>query len=345
METRQSSRKDYFRRALRLTCTLMLSLWMASSQNPVSSQNAVRDQGPVTDKSSRARAVELIAQARRAAGIDLAAGLPRTLSASGKSRRLIRYLSVRSPNTVEDRERELSGKFELDFAPPDRFRMRMKGATLGGYGFSIEEVVNGDEAWRNPPLSVRSFNRDPRVIDVGDVERTLLMQARTARQQIALNALGWLVTTPTSYTLDFHDAGIFVHQGESLNAVIAETPDGLQISLLFDQQTGLLVGLATAYYDRFQEAVIAEVSSVDRRFVAATYARAREERRRRQRPRQRQEVIWRFSDHRPISGILIPHQSAIFFNGLLIEENRITSVRVNQSINPKKFIGKERVKY
>ena len=60
METRQSSRKDYFRRALRLTCTLMLSLWMASFQNPVSSQNAVRDQGPVTDKSSRARAVELI---------------------------------------------------------------------------------------------------------------------------------------------------------------------------------------------------------------------------------------------------------------------------------------------
>jgi hypothetical protein len=337
MERWQSVQKRFLLRGLiRVSIVLLVVGWL---------DGGGASQTQDAKGASRARAVELIAAARRAAGIDLAAGHPKTISASGKSRRTIRYLSVQSPTRVEDRQRELSGKFEFDFAPPDRFRLRMKGGTLGGYGFSIEEVVNGEEAWRNPPMSVRSFNRDPRVIDVGDVERTLMMQARTARQQIALNSLGWLVTTPTSYPLDFHDAGIFENGGDSLNAAIAETLDGLRISLLFDQRTSLLVGLATAYFDTFQEAVIAEVSSVDRRFVSGTYARAREERRRRRRPRQQQEVVWRFTDHRPISGILVPHHSTIFFNGAMIEENWITSVRINEPINPKKFTGREKVKY
>ena len=97
----------------------------------------------------------------------------------------------------------------MDFALPDRFRLRIRGATLTGFGFSIEEIINGDRAWRNPPMSVRSFQRDQRVIDVGDAERTLLLQARTARQQIAFHSLGWLVATPSSLPLTLTYAGLF----------------------------------------------------------------------------------------------------------------------------------------
>ena len=296
-------------------------------------------------ESNTARALELLVAARKAMGSDPQSLRPRTLIAKGRSRRFIRYVAVKSPTKVEERERELSGRFEYDFALPDRFRIWMKGQTLGGYGFKFEEIVNGDSAWRNPPLNVRSFNRDRRVIDVGDVERTLLMQAQSARQQATFQSLGLLALTPPSYPLRLHEAGVFRQAGENFNLVLSETPDGLKLSLLFDPKTGLLVGLVTAYVDTFQEAVVAEVSSVDRRFIAATYARAREERLRRRHSRRRQEVVWRFADHRPVGGLLIPHRSEVYFNGSLIEENTITSLRIDRPIDDDRFAGEERVRY
>ena len=291
------------------------------------------------------RGLELLFAARKAAGSDPLTPRPRTLSAKGRSRRFIRYVAVRSPTKVEERERELSGRFEYDFALPDRFRVWMKGQTLGGYGFKFEEIVNGDSAWRNPPLNVRSFNRDQRVIDVGDVERTMLMQAQSARQQATFQSLGLLALTPSSYPLRLGEVGVFQHAGESFDMVSAGTRDGLNLNLLFDQKTRLLVGLATVYLDTFQEAVMAEVASVDRRFIAATYARARAERLRRRHPRQRQEVVWRFTDHRWVSGLFVPHRSQVYFNGFLIEENTITSLRIDGSIDADCFNGEERVRY
>lgn len=291
------------------------------------------------------QALELLTAAQRATGTDPVTPRPRTLSAKGRSRRFIKYIAVKSPTLVEERVRELSGRFEYDFALPDRFRVWMKGETLGGYGFKFEEVVNGRSAWRNPPLSVRSFRGDQRVIDVGDVERTLLMQAQSARQQATFNSLGLLALTPTSYQLRLQEAGEYQQGSEKFNLAIAETPDGIRLNLLFDQRQGLLVGLATVYVDTFQEAVLAEVSSVDRRFIAATYARAREERIRCRHRRHRQEVIWRFGDHRQVGDLLLPHRLQVYFNGLLIEENTITSLRINQPIDDDRFSGEERVRY
>jgi hypothetical protein len=289
----------------------------------------------------RTQAISLLSAARQAAGDRQ----PLTLQVRGTSRRFVKYIAVKSPTRIEERQRELSGRFQLDFALPDRFRVWMKGDTLGGYGFKVEEVVNGSYAWRNPPLNVRSFNSDPRVIDIGDVERTLLMQARSARQQATFHALGLLAISPASYPLELREAGRFEFAGESYDRALAATPDGLLLNLLFDRQTRLLVGLATSYIDTFQEAVVAEVASVDRRFLSSTYARAREERRRRRHPRQLQEVVWRFTDHRPVAGLLIPHRSLVYFNGRLIEENTITQLRLDESIKARRFEGQGRVKY
>ncbi len=296
------------------------------------------ERGPET---GRSKAAGLLAAARLAAG----ARTPSTLHLRGDSRRFVRYVSVKSPTRIEERERELSGRFEFDFLLPDRFRIRMKGETLGGYGFKFEEIVNGERAWRNPPLKVRSSNSDSRVIDVGDVERTLLMQTQSARQQAAFHALGILAFSPSSYPLELREVGLFEFAGETFDSALAATSDGLLLNLLFDRQTRLLVGLAASYLDTFQEAVIAEVASVDRRFISSTYARAREERRRRRHPRQRQEVVWRFTDHRQVSGQLIPHRFLVYFNGRLIEENRITRIRLDEPIDGRRFEGQERVRY
>lgn len=343
-KSRQKARES--RRTLLLLTIILLTVPAHPEPTPALAQDRLeaRLKGGMDDAAAlnrQERAATMLARARRAAG----EAKPRTLRARGRSRRIVKYIAVKSPTKIEERERELTGKFELDFLLPDRFRVWMKGQTLGGYGFKVEEVVNGESAWRNPPLNVRSFNRDQRVIDVGDVERTLLMQAQTARQQATFHALGLLAVTPTSYPLDLRDSGLFEIGGEKFDCAIAATPDGLLLSLLFDPRSGLLVGLATSYLDTFQEAVIAEVASVDRRFLASTYARAREERRRRRHPRRRQELVWRFTDHRQVAGLLIPHRSMVYFNGQLIEENTITSLRLDEPIDARRFAGQEKVRY
>ncbi len=323
--------------------SIEVAAWQDPSAPAVPGGPVLEERRP--DRDAATRATTLIDAARRAAGMTAMPPRPRTFSASGRSRRFIRYVAVKSPTRIEERQRQLSGRFEYQFVLPDRFRVWMKGETLGGFGFKVEEIVNGENAWRNPPLTVRSFNRDPRVIDVGDVERTLMMQAQTARQQAAFQSLGNLVVTPSAYPLAWRETGLFEHEGQSFDAAIAETRDGLRLSLLFDPQTRLLTGLATAYFDTLQETVVAEVASVDRRFIASTYARVREERRRRRHARQRQQVIWRFTDHRPVGGILIPHRSTVYFNGQLIEENTLTNVRIDEAIDPRRFAGEEKVKY
>lgn len=310
-------------------------------------------QAGVEDPNSRQRAAEIVRLARERIGTDPARNGQRTFSASGKSRRYIRYLSVQSPTRVVEKQKVLNGKLEMDFALPDRFRLRIRGATLTGFGFSIEEIINGDKAWRNPPMSVRSFQRDQRVIDVGDAERTLLLQARTARQQIAFHSLGWLVASPSSLPLTLAYAGLFrpltgpLRRPDQLvyEAVLATSDDGLRLVLYFDPESCLLKAISLAYVDVYREAVVVEAASFDRRVMVGSYARAREERRRRERSAERQEVTWQFFDHRDVAGLVLPHRATIHFNETLIEEIELDRVRVDQPIDPKRFAGREEVRY
>lgn len=291
------------------------------------------------------RAMEVLKQARVAAGIESASGGIQTLSFSAKSQRYSKYLSVQSPSKVVEKEKTLSGKIEADCWLPDKFRLKTKGSTLTGVGYSYTNFINGDLAWRDPPMTVRSFSRDSRVIDVGDVERTLLMQTRTAKQQVAFYALGWLMQPPPTLQLKMSYAGLYDLDGQEAEAVVADGPDGFRLLLFFDRKTHLLAALGTGFFDSYRETVIVEVASFDPRFTRATYARAREERRARTQPPQNHEIFWRFSDYRQVGGALLPHRTTIKFDGRVVEELTVGEFKVNQPPNPKRFDGKPEVKY
>lgn len=291
------------------------------------------------------RAQELLKSARVAAGIETASGGIQTLSFKAKSQRFSKYVSVQSPTKVVEKEKTLSGKIEADCWLPDKFRLKTKGSTLTGFGFSYANFLNGDQAWRNPPMSVRSFGRDSRVIDVGDVERTLLMQERTAKQQITFYALGWLMQAPPSLQLKLSYAGVYELNGQTADVVVADGQDGFRILLFFDRKTHLLAALGTGFFDSYRETVIVEAASFDPRFNRATFMRAREERRLRTQPPKQHEVIWQFSDYRQVGGVTLPHRVAIKFDDQVVEELTINEFKVNQPANPKNFDGKPEVVY
>jgi len=334
-------------------CALLVFAWTIAtaiasqqqeSKSGVQPKNTAQNT-PQEKAALAARANELLKLARTAAGIETASGGVQTLSFSAKSERFAKYVSVQSPTKVEEKEKTLGGKIEADCWLPDKFRLKTKGSTLMGFGFSYTEIINGDQAWRDPPMTVRSFGRDSRVIDVGDVERTLLMQERTAKQQIAYYSLGWLLQMPPSMQIEMSYAGVYHLNGRPADIVVAEGQDGFRILLLFDQQTHLLAALATGFFDSYRETVIVEAASFDMRFTRATYMRAREERRQRTQPPKAHEVLWQFSDYRQVSGVTLPHRTTIKFDGRPVEELTVNEFKVNQPANPKRFDGKPEVKY
>lgn len=288
-----------------------------------------------------ARAREVIQQARAAAGFELV----QTLTFKAQTERFVKYFSVQSPTKVVENDKTLSGKIEAEFWFPDRFRLKMKTDTLTGFDVSHTEILNGELAWRDPPMQVRSFGQDRRVIDVGDVERTMLMQTRTAKQQVALYTLGWLLQTPSSVAVEMSYLGVANLEGQQCDAVLVEGQEGFRKILLLDRATRLPAGLAVVFYEAMRETVIVEAHAFDRRFMRDTYARARQERLARSKPPQRHEVIWRFLDHTTINGVALPQRVKVTLDGKTIEEITVGEYKVNQPLNPKRFDGKPEVKY
>ncbi|MCG3161435.1 MAG: hypothetical protein JMDDDDMK_02618 [Acidobacteria bacterium] len=293
-----------------------------------------------TPRDEAARAKELIKLARAAIGGEEALGRIQTLTASAKYNRFVKYVSVQSSSKVEEKRKALSGKMEFDFALPDKFRRRVTGETLRGFGYSFAQVVSGDQAWRDPPMRPMSSYRDRRVIDVSDVARTEFIQATGAKQELTYFSIGWLMFTLPGYPLEMDYLGVYRVGSEDMHAIGAEGGGGFRFTVLLDMKTYTPAALAISFVENIQETVIVEAPGfLDRRFMQETYARARAERKARAKPPQQYEMLIRFSDRRPVGGALLPFRVTTTLNGELIEEITINEFETNRPINPKRFAG------
>ena len=144
-------------------------------------------------RKKRQKAEELIKLARAAIGGEEVLSKIQTITATGKYNRFLKYVSVQSSKKVEEKQQALPGKMELEFALPDKFRRRITASRLRGFDYSFAQVVNGAEAWRDPPLPPISSNNDRRVIDVGDVERTEFIHATSAKQGLTYYSIAFLL--------------------------------------------------------------------------------------------------------------------------------------------------------
>lgn len=322
----------------RVIAAIVLLAATVASQQP--GQHQVRQ--PATEQKP-ARARELVERARAAIGGARALGAIRTLSTSGKVRRFVKYVSVQSPSKVVEKQKTLDGRLDLDFELPGKFRQRVKAETLRGLGYSYAEVVSGDEAWRDPPLRPISSNRDNRVIDVSDVQRTELMVAQGARQQLTFYVFGWLLQSLPSFPLELKYGGILDSAEGRAEAVVADGKGGFRFVMLFDSRTCLPRLIAIPFLESRPPIVLVETAGFfDRRFMMETFARARRERQERAKPPSPHELQLRFSDHRAVGGALIPHRVTLTINGEVFEETVFDGIRINHTINPKKFAPPKR---
>jgi hypothetical protein len=317
------------------------------SQTPASHQDISPIDKTVEDSAAKEeRARELIKRGRVAIGGEDALSRVQTLSVSGKLRRFIKYVSVQSPTRVVDKEKNLSGKLEFDFLLPDRYRKKVSGQTMRGFGYSYAEIVNGERAWRNPPLRTISSRNDSRVVDIDDFERTIELQARGAREQMTIYLLGWLLQPLPTFPLKFIYGGQFQTYSGLAEVIIVEGPENFQLFLLLDPQTNLPISVAATFIHSRQQMVLVESPRFfDRRSMMETFQRARDERKARAKPPQRYELHLKFSDYRQVAGILLPHRITTLLNREAIEEVTFDQFEINHPINPKKFEGQPEPKY
>ncbi len=315
-----------------LTLVLLSFAFSASPQSELNSQTA-------TSQNETTQAGELIKLARAAIGGEEALGTIRTIKASGRVRRFVRYLSVQSPKKVEEKQKALPGKMEFEFALPDKFRRRVTVNRLRGFGYSFAQVVNGDEAWRDPPMRLISSHGDRRVIDVGDVERTAFIEATSAKQELSYFSIGWLMSPLPGYPLRTRYLGLRQVDGEKAHAISAEGISGFRFTLLLDEKTHALTALSIPFVEEIQPVVLVEAAGFfSRKFMQETFARARAERAARMKPPQSYEMLIRFSDRRPVNGALLPFRVTIALNGETVEEMIMSKFEINRPINLKKFL-------
>ena len=287
-----------------------------------------------------ARAKELIKLSRAAIGGEEALSRIQTLTATGKYNRFVKYVSVQSPRKIEEKQKALSGKIKFEFALPDKFRRRVKGERLRGLDYSYAQVVNGALAWRDPPSRPISSYRDRRVIDVGDVEKTLFRQATSAKQELTYFSIGCLMGALPGYPLETRYLGIYQIGAENAHAISAVGESGFQLTVLLDTKTYAPLAVAISFVEVIQPTIMVETAGIfDWKFMQETYARARAERRARVKPPQQYEMLIRFSDRRPVNGVLLPFRVTTTLNGEVIEEMTINEFEVNRPISPKKFAG------
>jgi hypothetical protein len=320
-----------------LGCAFTLLAFLLTIPGPSEAQTGPNNATSLGDKD---RAKELIRLARAAIGGEHALGRIQTLTASGKYNRFVKYVSVQSPRKVEEKRRTLPGKMEFEFALPDKFRRRVTGETLRGYGYSFAQVVNNDQAWRDPPLRPISSNRDRRVIDVGDVARTEFIQATGAKQELSYFSVGWLMLPLPGYPVEMSYSGVYWDGLEEAHAIVAQGESGFRFIILLDLKTYAPMAVAISFFEDIQQTVMVESAGLfDRKFMQETYARARAERKARAKPAQRYEMLIRFSDRRPVEGVRLPFRATTSLNGETVEEMTVNEFEINRPINPKRFAG------
>jgi hypothetical protein len=349
-EKRQKGEKEF--RLFSLFLPLLFPLCVAMSLADF--KDFFRDQGREPARRSDSaegtanseRAEELIKLARVALGGEEALASIQTLSVSAKLRRPIKYVVVQSPQKVREKEKVLSGKVELDFLLPDRFRKRTSREPLVGFPFSYIEVVNGERAWRNPPLRAISSHRDNRVIDVDDFERTVELQRRGARQQLTIYSLGLLLKALPAYPLRYSYLGRVRFLDAEANTIAVTDPENNQMYLLLDPKSNLPLAFAWTFTASRQKTVIPEsFVYYNSRVAREVIQRVQRERRERTTPPQRCEMQMKFSDYRLVSRVLLPHRITTTLNQEIMEELTFNEFEINRQINPKKFEGEPEPKY
>ena len=295
-----------------LVAILIISAAMADIFHGVSAQDAA------------AKAQQLIAQARAALGGDKL----KSLSATGNYRRTFGQM-------------EMSGEVSYDLMLPDKMMKTETMSPAPSLEITRVETLNGDDVWEDQQQrggggGMMIFRRGPGGPGV-DPQKAQDMMRQGVRSDFARLLISWLLTTPSSFPVEFRFAGEAESPDGKADVLEAKGPGGFAARLFLDQKTHYPLMLT---YNGKKPRIVTQTA-------APGAPRNPEEMEKRMKEMEAEtakqpDVEFRIylSDYREVNGVSFPHKLARAIENEVNEELEIKTVKINPQFKPEKFVKK-----
>jgi hypothetical protein len=229
---------------------------------------------------------------------------------------------------------ETSGEVQIDLLLPDKM-MRVETMTMmGGVELTRMEAVNGSTVWTDQQTGGGHGGgmvviRRPG----GDTAQGQAMQQNAVRAESARTMLGWLLTTLSSFPVQYSYAGEAESPDGKADVLDVKGANDFTVQLYLDQKTHK--PLMLTYKGRKARVIMQTRQGPPnseeevKKQIAEAEAKAAAE------PLVEYQVI--FNDYRDVNGVSLPHRLTKSVENEVNEEWEISKFKLNPQLKPEKF--------
>jgi hypothetical protein len=275
----------------------------------------------------KARAEELLAQARAALGGDAKLKAVQSLSVSGQLRQVV--------GGDGDDQEQVQGEIQFDFLLPDKY-LRTETTSIGDGLTEVTRIagINGEQAFLDAHASggggmviIRPGPSDP---------KSLATQSRALRKEFARQLLSWLLVTPATLPLEYSYAGEADVKDAKADAIDVKGPDEFAARLFLDKQTHrpLLLSYRGPQPRMMMRRQISDDpghAEKQRKEIEAQANKPVDQ------PPPLADIEVYFAEYRAEDGILLPHRITRSINGQFNEEWELSKFKINPPLKADKF--------
>jgi hypothetical protein len=265
------------------------------------------------------RAQQLLDQARAAIGGERIKSV-KSLSATGNYRRMLG-------------EREMSGEVQFEILLPDKMMKTETMSPAPSVEITRIETIDGNHVWTDQQSSGMGGGMVIMRRPGGDTPHGQAMQDNAVRAEFARLAIGLLLSTPSSFPVQYDYAGVAEAPDGQADVLDVKGPNGFAARLFIDQKTHK--PLMLTYKGRKPRMIMRSFSgSPGNREEIEKSAREAEAEAAKQ---PEVEFQIRYSDYREVDGVSFPHRVSRAIDGEVNEELEITKYKIDPSFKPDKF--------
>ena len=285
---------------------------------------------PSVDARQDNRAQTLLAQARTGLGGDAKLKSIQTLSATAKFRRVL----------AKDQP-EISGEIQLDFSLPDKYiATEVSNLPMADAQITRINGFNGDQPFRDARTSGGGGNIFVKIGNGPDSQQSPASQLRAVRAEFARYLIGWLLTAPSTQTVDFSYGGEAQAEDGRADVIDVKSADDFAMKLLLDKETHRPLMII---YRGVQPRMImstrtapAENHGEIEKLTKEAQEKSAKELEGQPEPKT-VEIQMYLSDYRGEGGVLLPHHITRAVNGEVTEEWDVTKFKINPPLKAENF--------
>ncbi|HEU0185731.1 MAG TPA: hypothetical protein VFS27_10490 [Blastocatellia bacterium] len=268
-----------------------------------------------------AKAQQLITQARGAMGGDKL----KSLSVTGNYRRKMGQM-------------EMEGEVNYELLLPDKMIKTETMNPMPGVEITRIEALNGDDVWEDQRQSggagANVMIRRSLAGPGADPKQAQEMMRQVVRSDFARLLIGWLLTTPSSFPIEFSFAGEAESPEGKADVLDVKGPDRFAARLFLDQKTHY--PLMLTYQGKKPRVMMRRTAADPPKNPPGPPDEMKDE------MAKQPDVEFRIyiSDYREVDGVSIPHRLTRTIEDEVNEEFEIKNVKINPQLKAEKFVKK-----